>query len=37
MVVVFFKGKGDIRTCSYYRAVKLLEHEIKVVEKGLIE
>ena len=28
-----FKGKGDIRNCSCYRAVKLLEHDMKVVER----
>ena len=27
IVVPVFKGKGDIRNCSCYRAVKLLEHE----------
>ena len=26
IVVPIFKGKGDIRNCSFYRAVKLLEH-----------
>ena len=30
-----FKGKGDIRNCNYHRAVKLIEHGIKVVEKVL--
>ena len=30
-----FKGKGDIRNCSCYRAVKLLEHGMKVVERVL--
>ena len=33
MVVPIFKGKGDIRNCSCYRAVKLLEHSIKEVER----
>ena len=32
MVVPIFKGKGDIRNCSCYGAVKLLEHGVKVVE-----
>ena len=32
IVVPIFKGKGDIRNCSCYGAVKLLEHEMKVVE-----
>ena len=30
-----FKTKGDIRNCSCYVAVKLLEHGIKVVEMVL--
>ena len=41
IVVPIFKGMGDIRSCSCYRAVKLLEHGMKVVErvleKGLVE
>ena len=36
IVVPIFKGKGDIRNCSCYRAVKLLEHCMKVVE-GVLE
>ena len=35
IVVPIFKGKGDITNCSFYRAVKLLEHGIKVVEMVL--
>ena len=38
MVFHIFKGKGDIRNCSCCRAVKLLEHGIKVekmIEKRL--
>ena len=35
IVVPIFKGKGDIRNCSCYRAVKLLEHSMKVVERVL--
>ena len=35
IVVPFFKGKGDIRNCSCYRAVKHLEHGMKVVERVL--
>ena len=35
IVVPIFKGKGDIRYCSYYGAVKLLEHGMKVVENVL--
>ena len=29
------QGKGDIRNCSCYGAVKLLEHSMKVVERML--
>ena len=29
------KGKGDIRNCSCYRDIKLLEHGMKVVERVL--
>ena len=32
IVVPIFKGKGDIMNCNCYRAVKLLEHGMKVVE-----
>ena len=32
-VAPIFKGKGDIRSCSCNRAVKLLEHDMKVVER----
>ena len=32
IAVGMFKGKGDIRNCSYYRAVKHLEHGMMVVE-----
>ena len=35
IVVPIFKGKGDIRNCSCYRAVKLLEYGVKVVERGI--
>ena len=41
IVVTIFKGNGDIRNCSCYRAVKLLDHCMKVVErvfeKGFVE
>ena len=33
IVVPIFKGKGDISNC--YRAVKFLEHGMKVVERVL--
>ena len=32
IVVQIFKGICDIRNCSYYSAMKLLEHGMKVVE-----
>ena len=35
IVVPIFKGKGDIRNCRCYRAMKLLEHGMKVVERVL--
>ena len=35
IVVPIFKGMGDIRYCSCYRAVKLLEHGMKAVERVL--
>ena len=28
-----YKGKGDARSCGSYRSVKLLEHDMKIVEK----
>ena len=41
IVVPIFKGKGDIRNCSCYLPVKLIEHAMKVVErvwkKGFVE
>ena len=33
IVVKIFKGKGDIMNCSCHRAVKLLEHGMKVVDR----
>ena len=35
IVVAIFMGKGDIRNCSCYRALKLLEHEMNVMESVL--
>ena len=35
ILVPIFKGNCDIRNCSRYRAVKLLEHGMKVVERVL--
>ena len=32
-MVPILKRKGDIRNCIYYRAVKLLEHGMKMVER----
>ena len=37
IAVPIFKGKGDIRNCSCHRAVKLLEHGMKVVERVLLK
>ena len=37
IVVLIFKWKGDIRNCSCYGAMKLLEHEMKVVGKKKVE
>ena len=33
ILVSIFKCRGDIRNCSCYRAMKLLEHGMKVVER----
>ena len=33
MLVTIIKGKSDIRNCSCHRAVKILEHLMKVVER----
>ena len=33
IVAPIFKGKGDIRNSSCHRAVKLLKHGMKVVER----
>ena len=35
IVVPIFKGKGDIRNCRCYGAVKCLKHGMKVMEKVL--
>ena len=35
IVVQILSGKGDIRNCGCYRAVKLPEHGMKVVERVL--
>ena len=35
LVVQIFKGKGDIKRCSCYCAIELLEHGMKVVERVL--
>ena len=34
-VVSIFKGKGNITNCICHRAVKLIEHGMKVVERVL--
>ena len=35
IVVPIFKGLGDIRNFTCYRAVKILEHRMRVVERVL--
>ena len=35
ILVQIFKGNGDIGNCSCYKALKLLEHCMKVVERVL--
>ena len=35
IVVPIFKGQVDIKTCSCYGTVKLLEHSMKVMERVL--
>ena len=34
VVVIIFKGKGDVMDCGANRGVKLLEHAIKIVATG---
>jgi len=31
IVLPVFKGKGDLMECASYRAIKLLEHAMKVI------
>ena len=33
IVVPIFKWKGDMRNCSFYRSIKLLDHEMMVMER----
>jgi len=33
VVLPIYKGKGDPMKCESYRAIKLLEHAMKVVER----
>ena len=35
MIVLIFKGKGDVMSYGSYRGVKLLEHAMKIVEMVL--
>ena len=35
VLVLIFKGKGDVRNCNTYRGVKLLEYAIKIVKRVL--
>ena len=37
IVVPIFKGMGDIRNCSCYIAVGILEHAMKVVERLFVK
>ena len=37
IVVQILRGRGDIRNCICCRAVKLLEHGMKVVERVLVK
>ena len=34
MVVPLYQGKGNVLECGNYRTIKLLEHGMKVVERG---
>jgi len=33
ILLLVFKGKGDPTECGSYRAIKLLEHALKVIER----
>ena len=35
VIVIIFKGKGDVMSCGSYRGVKVLEHAMKIVETVL--
>ena len=35
MIVLIFKGNGDVMSYASYRGVKLLEHAMKIVERVL--
>ena len=35
VMVPIYKEKGDVTNCGAYRGVKLLEHEMKIVERVL--
>ena len=35
IVVLIFKGKGDVMDCGAYRGVELLKHAMKIVERAL--
>jgi len=34
VMLLIYKGKGDPMECGSYRGIKLLEHAMKVVERG---
>ena len=31
-----YKGKGDAMECGSYRSIKLLEHAMKILERGIV-
>ena len=35
VIVPIFKRKGDVISCGSYRAVRLLEHAMKIIERVL--
>lgn len=35
LIIPFYKGKGDVRECSHYRAIKLISHTRKIWERIL--
>ena len=37
VTISFFKGNEDIMNCGRQRGVKVLEHAMKIVEKGTLD